>query len=234
MRHFGLAVTLIAGLNLSIINAALGQKTEDRNVDALLILAIDTSASVDTIEYWTQIDGIAEAINHPDVLELIEIGYYGAVAISVIEWSGFDSIKVSIPWTRISNQKDADTLNDKILKLDRYILSGKTSISGLLMYAKSHFENASFRAERWVLDVAGDGKNNDGPTLDAARNVMAHYGITVNGLAILTDFPELDQYFQDNLIVGPSAFVEVANSYKEFPAAIRRKLIRELTAKPIS
>ncbi len=232
MRRIALIALVLVGLNATPTGAQLFRGPEP--VDVLLILAVDSSASVDSREYWIQMTGIANAMKDPEILTAIEAGYDGAVAISVIEWSSAGAVEVAIPWERIHDAATAQRFSDRVSRLDRYILSGRTSISGIVDYAREYFPESPYEGTRRVLDVSGDGENNDGLYLSSARRRAIEDGFWINGLAILTDVPDLDVYFRENLIAGPLAFVEVADTYDDYPAAILRKLLRELSTTPIS
>ena len=83
-----------------------------------------------------------------------------------------------------------------------------------------------------TLDLSGDGANNDGYGPASAYRHFPFQDVTVNGLVInAADFEGelfLIPFFQDQVLHGPGAFLEVAQGFEDFERAMRRKLEREL------
>ena len=202
-------------------------------VDLELVLAIDSSASVDTDEFRLQMGGMASAFRDPAVLAEIAKGPHGAIAVTVFEWSSIGFQTVDVPWTRIATPADAEALARHLEAQPRTVTTGATSISGALQFAATLFRDNAFQGIRRVIDLSGDGRNNQGTQVALARDQVAATGITINALAILNEYRELDIYFEREVIGGDGAFVEVARSYEDFAEAFRRKLTRELRNIPV-
>jgi hypothetical protein len=208
-------------------------------VDLLLVLAADVSRSVDSGKFQLQRDGYAAAVSDPHVLDAIKSGRSGRIALSFVEWSGLGSQRVVIDWTAISDAESAKSFGDHLLEAPRSF-ADRTSISGGIEFAMAQFERAPYQAPRHVIDVSGDGTNNSGREVTAARDDAVAQGITINGLVILSDRPlawnadhtnppgGLEKYYRDNVIGGPEAFVMVAQNFESFGQAIINKLIAEI------
>ncbi len=203
-------------------------------VDLALVLAVDSSASVDESEFALQRGGLAQAFRDPEVIKAIESGPFRRIAVTVVEWAGHAEQTVDIPWTVVDGGAGARALADRIDGLQRQILTGATSIAGAITFANSLLHSHPFEADRLVIDLSGDGRNNQGPAVETVRQGVVAQGVTINGLAIVNEHPTLNYYFEDRVIGGTAAFVEVANDYKDYPRAIRRKLIREIRTMNIS
>lgn len=221
-------------LFVSSLVAASSSTRSQSQVDLNLVLAIDCSQSVDDAEFALQIQGTANAIRSSDVLEAIGKQAYGSISIAVVQWSGEKSQDVSIPWTRVNNQKSADLVADKIAGLRRASRDGATSISSLIAFASDLIADSPHQATRNVIDIAGDGANNSGIRADLARDAAVSRGTVVNGLTILNEVPYLHLYYRTHVIGGNGAFVETAADYADFERAIRRKLLREIRGNVLS
>lgn len=208
-------------------------KALSQNVDLNLVLAIDCSFSVSAAEYQLQMSGTAAAFLDDDVIAAIESGKFGQIAVSVVQWSNDDSQIVVIPWTRISNAAEATQIAADILATPRRAKDGATSISQMIYFGLELLAAAPFQAERRTIDIAGDGENNIGPDVRPARDYAVSLGVTINGLAILNAQKRLDRYYRRNVIGGLAAFVEIANDFDAYEAAIKAKLLKEIQ-QPIS
>ena len=226
-----LAIILMIPL---MFGAARAVAAED--VDLELVLAIDVSGSVDGFEARLQRDGYVAAFADPVVLRAIRSGPHGRIAVTYFEWAGFGHTIATIPWTVIGSEEDAIAFTQALR--DRPIVRGRfTSISGAIGFGMSLFEQSERETTRRVIDVSGDGPNNVGPIVTAARDRAARRQITINGLPIINDrlqpyglpqIANLDLYFENCVIGGPGAFVVVAEGFQDFSSAIRRKLILEI------
>ncbi len=231
----------IACLVLALI-FGLPAHAEDE-VDLLLVLASDVSRSVDAQKFQLQRDGYAAALANPSVLDAIRSGKHGRIAICFVEWSGVTAQKVVIEWTIV---KDADTARefaDRLIEAPRSFAE-RTSISGAIDFSVSQLSRAPFKAARRTIDVSGDGTNNSGRDVRAARDEAVAQDITINGLVILSDRPlsfnpehthppgGLVNYYRDNVIGGAGAFVMVAQDFQSFGKAILGKLIAEIAMVP--
>jgi hypothetical protein len=213
-------------------------------VDLLLVLAADVSRSVDTPKFQLQREGYAAAVSDKRVLEAITAGRHRRIAICFVEWSGVSAQKLVIPWTIVDGADAARKFGDQLLELPRSFAE-RTSISGGIDFSVKLFEETPFYAARKTIDVSGDGTNNSGRDVTLARDDALAKGITINGLVILSDRPMawnpehtnppggLPNYFRDNVIGGPGAFVVVAEDFNSFGQAIVKKLIAEIAEAPL-
>ena len=212
----------------------------DAPVDLELVLAVDVSRSINAAEARLQRDGYGRAFRNPDVIRAIGSGVLGRIAVSYIEWSGPGSVDLVAGWTLIdgpaSARAFADALGRSLPSSARY-----TSISGAIGFALPLFEDNGFEGTRRVIDISGDGPNNQGGLVSAARDRAVGTGVTINGLPILDqgggpysrfNIPNLDLYYRDCVIGGPGAFLVVAEDFKDFARAVRRKLILEIAGRP--
>jgi hypothetical protein len=207
---------------------------EARHVDVALVLAIDSSSSVDREEFTLQMQGLAEALRDPDVQARLIGGPHGAVAITVLEWSNADWQVVAEDWRVIARVEDADALAADLSDAPRRIWGGTTAIGAALARAAQVLAAAPVRATRQVIDLSGDGAPSDTRRLARERQRLAAAGITVNGLAILDDDPSLPEVFRRDVALGPGSFVIVANGYRDFARAMRMKLLQELQPGPLA
>ena len=229
MRRLALAILIAGGLG----GPATGADGPER-VDLNLVLAVDSSSSVDPEEFALQMTGIAAAFRTPAVIEAIEGGTHHAIAVTVMEWSNATWQRENIAWTVIHDAASARRFADAVENAPRLIYGGATSISGGLRFALRRLAASPRPAERAIIDVSGDGANNQGaPVADARRDAVAA-GVTINGLAVINEEPDLEQYYRTEVIGGSGAFVLIANDYEDFAQAVLRKLLREIEAVPVA
>jgi hypothetical protein len=207
---------------------ALSAQTDDE-VDLNLVLAVDCSWSVDSGEFALQMQGVAEAIGSPEVLTAIEAGPNRRVAIAVLQWSAVNTQQVVVPWTIVADAASAAQLAREIALAPRLVNEGATSITSAIDAGLILHMSAPYRTQRRVIDISGDGVNNNGGAPDGARDRAVRRGIVINGLAILNEVFYLDTYYKNHVIGGSGAFVMHAEDYEAFRQAIKRKLLRELT-----
>ena len=208
-------------------------------VDLLLALAADVSRSIDSEKFQLQRDGYAAAITDPRVLEAIKSGRTGRIGMSLVEWSGLSSQRVVIDWTAISDAESAKSFADRLLEAPRSF-ADRTSISSAIEFAMGHLARAPFESARHTIDVSGDGTNNSGGEVTQARDAAVAQGVTINGLVILSETPlawnpdhtnpagGLENYYRNNVIGGPGAFVMAAEGFNSFGRAIVKKMIAEV------
>ncbi|MBV8744362.1 MAG: DUF1194 domain-containing protein [Xanthobacteraceae bacterium] len=228
---------------LAVLVAVLfvGPAVAAEQVDLLLVLASDVSRSVDAAKFKLQRDGYVAAISNPRVIEAIKSGPHGRIAICFIEWSGVGAQKVVIDWTVVDGVKAAQDFASQLDEAQRSF-ADRTSISGGIDFAMSQLEHAPFQATRRTIDVSGDGTNNSGRDVTAARDEALAQGVTINGLVILSEQPlswnadhtnppgGLDAYYRNNVTGGPNSFVMVAENFNSFGQAILNKLVAEVAA----
>lgn len=218
------ALLLISGGWSSISDA----QEAGPELDLALALAIDCSFSVDEKEFQLQMQGLGSALADPLVAEAIAGGAKGRIAIIVYQWSDNESQGVALPWTVIDASVDAEALGRKVAALPRSIPQGGTAISSALIFGAALL-NLAPAAERQVIDLSTDGRNNLGGPAPSARNTVVARGITINGLAITTEWPKLDLYLESQVTGGPGNFVIKASGYDDFGAAMLKKLVKEIT-----
>jgi hypothetical protein len=202
-------------------------------VDLALVLAIDCSFSVDANEFRLQMEGMGKAFMREEIKHAIGLGPNGRIAVVAFQWSDENNQTVILPWTVISNGAEADLFGATLVATPRKLAEGGTSISIALEFAASLFASAP-PAERLVIDVSSDGRNNIGPPVAFVRNKIVRQGITINALTILNEWPTLDKYFEENVVGGQAHFVIPADNYDDYADAIYRKLLREITGPGIS
>ncbi|MGA2566195.1 MAG: DUF1194 domain-containing protein [Pseudolabrys sp.] len=222
-----------------LLGAQLPAARAAERVDLLLVLAADVSRSVDAQKFQLQRDGYAAAVVDPRVLNAIRSGRNGRIAVLFAEWSGLGNQKVVIGWTLIDGLKAAQAFGDRLLESPRSF-ADRTSISGGIDFAVAQFARAPFSSERRTIDVSGDGTNNAGRDVGLTRDEALALGITINGLVILSATPlpwnpehtnppgGLANYYRDNVVGGPGAFVLEAKDFNSFGQAIIKKLIAEI------
>lgn len=232
MRWIGRAFQTVV-LTGVLLMPSLGQAQEE--VDVEIILAVDVSLSMSPTELEIQRRGYAEALQHETVLKAIHDGVYGRIALAYFEWAGSFSQRVVVPWTSISSAEDAKKVADR-LSVDPSNSARRTSISGALDFAGDLFAESPYKGLRRVLDISGDGPNNQGRPVADARDKLVNNGITINGLPLMTssgysssyDVEELDVYYSECVVGGPGAFTIPVNDWSQFAEAVRRKLVIEL------
>ena len=199
-----------------------------QNVDIELVLAVDSSGSIDGAEFALQREGYARAITHPDVLAAIRRGPHRAIALTFVEWSGPEIHTQVVPWTRITNAATARAAAARILAAPRTIFGGGTALGGAIDLGMALLAQNPYRGIRRVIDLSGDGANNRGRWPSEARDAAVARGVTINGLAI-EDFDfGLVAHFRDEVIGGSGAFVIRADGFDDFARAVVKKLLQEL------
>ena len=201
-------------------------------VDLELLLAVDSSGSVNFGEFQLQVVGIARALRDPEVIEAIQAWTPKGVAVSVVHWSGRGQQLVAVDWTRIGDRASVEALAMRIEAMGRSLI-GETALGNVLRFAIDHFERGPFHGVRRIIDVSGDGKSNAGDPPAPIRDAATAAGVTINGLAILNEDLALDLYYADHVIGGPGAFVMTAQDYRDFARAMRLKLLKEIRGAPL-
>jgi len=211
---------------------------DGRAVDVELILAVDVSYSMDLDELALQREGYAGAITSREFLQALRGGPNGRIAITYFEWAASSDQKMIIPWRLIEGPETADAVADEILRTPVRRAS-RTSISGAIDFAVPLFDDSGYHGLRRVIDISGDGPNNNGGPVTLARDAAVAKGITINGLPIMVkaptpatmDIEDLDFYYEDCVIGGPGAFVVPIKTREKFKEAIRTKLILEMAGR---
>jgi hypothetical protein len=224
-----------------VLLLSLGFAAESRGagVDLEVILAADVSRSVDDGEFELQRKGYAAALTDPRVLAAIRGRSGAAIGVCFIEWSGEEDQQVVVDWSEIRDEEDAGAIAAAILAAPRSFM-GRTSISAAIDFAMAHFAKSKWQAGRRVIDISGDGTNNSGRPVTEARDQALAAGVTINGLAIINDKPNLGYsahtqppgglplYYRQNVIGGPNAFLLVVQDFNSFADAMANKLAKEI------
>jgi hypothetical protein len=214
---------------LLLVAATLGGAAPARAASVALVLAIDVSESVSTQRYVLQHDGIAHAFETPRLVDAITAS--GGIEALVLEWSDPDKIAITVDWTRIADRTSAAGFAAAVRASQR-TSHGLTAIGAALQAAGAAFDHVPEPAAREVIDVSGDGIANFGPAPSEIRDELVARGVTINGLAILTEEPWLAEYYQQNVIGGPAGFCLVAENMDSFAEAILKKLVQEVVGTP--
>jgi hypothetical protein len=234
------AATVLAA---AAVVAAFAPRFADQNpsavtVDVELVIAVDVSYSMDPDEQALQREGYVMALTSREFLRALREGANGKIAITYFEWAGQYDQKIVMPWRLIDGPESADAVAAEIGRAP-YRRASRTSIAGALRFAKPLFDNSGYRGLRRVIDVSGDGTNNDGPLVVPMRDDVLAAGITINGLPIMLkranigslDIDLLDVYYEDCVIGGAGAFVVPIREREKFIEATRTKLVLEIAGR---
>ncbi len=221
----------------ALVLAAWPATAQDKQeVDLALALGIDISGSIDPDEARLQRNGYVSAFRDPAIIKAILGGANGRVAVSYYEWSDSWMQKLLIDWTLLDSEVAIEVFAARLSEAPISI-ARRTSISGAIRYAIPLFGRSPYEAQRKVLDLSGDGSNNDGGLVTEMRHEALKERIVINGLPIMNDRPnpfgfpnetDLDRYYLHCVVGGPRSFVEVARSFEDFPRAVRKKLLQEV------
>lgn len=211
----------------------------DIDVDVELVLAVDVSYSMDPEEQKLQREGYIEALNSPEILNAIKKGVNGKIAVAYVEWAGVASREIVADWHIIEDAESALQFTRKLVERPVRRFS-RTSISGAIDFAVPMFQNNNFRGLKQVIDISGDGSNNQGRPVERSRDDALAEGIVINGLPIMLNRPvagyrdvdNLDHYYADCVIGGPGAFVVPIRERAHFVDAIRTKILLEIALIP--
>ena len=225
----------VAGIAAPNPTNALADRDAASSVDLELVLAVDVSYSMDMDELAIQREGYAQAIVSKEFLQALKTGPTGKIAVTYFEWAASSDQKIIIPWRVIDGPETADAVADEIMKTPIRRAS-RTSISGAINFAMPLFEENPYHGLRRVIDISGDGPNNNGVPVTGARDAALEKGITINGLPIMVkepsystmDIDNLDIYYEDCVIGGPGSFVVTIKDREKFKEAIRTKLLLEV------
>jgi hypothetical protein len=204
-------------------------------VDVELLLAVDVSRSMTPAELEIQRRGYAEALRSDDVIRAMRGGLLGRVALSYVEWAGAGTQRIVVDWTLIADRAGAEAF---AARLDAHFDPSlrRTSISSVLAFGRESLRDNAYQGLRRVIDISGDGPNNEGGLVTYARDRALAEGIVINGLPLMTtDTPrsrwhldDLDVYYRTCVIGGPGSFVTPVTDWAQFAEAVRRKLVLEL------
>jgi len=232
----------VAGIAAPNPQSRLGHQSAAKDdaplVDVELVLAVDVSYSMDMDELAIQREGYAQAIISKEFLQALKALPNGKISVTYFEWAASSDQKIIIPWRVIDGPETADAVAEEILKTPIRRAS-RTSISGAIYFAMPLFDENPYRGLRRVIDISGDGPNNNGSPVTGARDIALSKGITINGLPIMVkepsystmDIENLDFYYEDCVIGGPGSFVVSIKDRDKFKDAIRTKLLLEVAGR---
>jgi hypothetical protein len=236
-----LLVTLLVSAPLIGVAQIRGAKPAEKPgvpVDVELVIAVDISYSMDPEEQALQREGYIQALTSREFLQALRQGINGKIAVTYFEWAGYTERRVVVPWRLIEGPESADAFVGEIAAAP-YRRAARTSISGAIEFGAALFEDSGYRGIRRVIDVSGDGANNNGQLVTISRDEALAKGITINGLPIVAkrlnyatmDIERLDIYYEDCVIGGPGAFVIPIESRDKFIEATRTKLVLEIAGR---
>lgn len=208
---------------------------QQQPVDLELVLAADGSGSIDDEELALQRQGYADAITDPVILDIIESGYHGAIAVAYVEWGGPFSQHTIVDWTIITDEVSARGFAEQLIRASRQA-QGYNSISAVIDYSVTLIETNAIAGLRRIIDVSGDGPNIGGRSVRAARDDAVNKGITINALVVKSrggGYPgpngePLEDHYANDVIGGLGAFVKIADETTGFAEAVRQKMILEI------
>ena len=195
--------------------------------DLALLIALDGSASVTFDEFNLIAGGLGAALQDPDVVAALIGGANGASALALLLWSGPGAQQIMLNWTRLGSEAEVQALARRVADVPRSVPAGETAIGEALLVAETMMSALPAPATRRVIDVAGDGRSNAGIPPGPIRDRLSKRGITINGLCVLHEEPDLLQSYTEEVIGGPQAFAVTCQDYTAFAEAMRRKLVQE-------
>lgn len=221
-------------LILFALGPALSPARSNEAVELELVLAIDTSTSVDGGEFELQRMGLAHAFRQENIhLAIASLGPSG-MAVAVVQWAGPGAQILAVEWSKINSPSSAKLFAKKLESMPR-IMSGFTDISGALDFSTNQISTNSFKGSRLAIDVSGDGTS-DQYDPQAARDRALAQGITVNGLVIFSDEYDLGilasldlvKHYEKRVVGGPGHFLMTAENFEDFALSMQKKLLREI------
>jgi hypothetical protein len=226
-RRYGLGARGVIGSLPNPDPASPDMAPDMAPVDLALVFAVDASGSVSNERQAAQIEGHAAAVTSPEFLAAIANLPTGRIALAYVAWSNRDRQQYLVPWMVIDGPRPAERWAETLRTATRPG-AGFTSISGAIDFCAHALLHVAPKAERRVIDIVADGRNNDGRPVTAARDAAVAAGITINGLPVLDLEPRLDEYFAAEVVGGPASFVLPAHNSPSLIRAIRRKLLSEI------
>jgi hypothetical protein len=193
-----------------------------------LVLALDSSASVDRREFALQIEGLARAFADPEVQRAVENLKPLGAAVAVVQWGAPGETRLVLPFTHLETARDSKAFGFRIGLARRWLWASATSIATAIEDSAALIETNQFDGFRKIIDVSGDGEDNGGAGLEAARQAAHAQGIVINGLPIMADSEDLARYYEARVIIGLDCFIEPARDFDDYVRAIREKLLKEL------
>jgi hypothetical protein len=239
VRHLLSTRTIAAALVSCLPFTGASAKGGGTSVDVELVLAVDISYSMDEEEQHLQREGYIDALQSPEFLKALQAGPNGRIAIAYMEWASSYDQRTVVNWTLIDSVATARAFANQ-LSTAPYRRASRTSISGAVDGAMRLFENNGYDGARRVIDISGDGPNNNGRPVVQAREDALAQGVTINGLPLLIrpvriaymDIENLDWYYEDCVIGGPGAFMIPVRGPEAFSEGTRTKLVLDIATAP--
>ncbi len=207
---------------------AVCKEAQAQVVEIELLLAVDSSSSINRYEFDQQILGLAEAFRSPLVGAAVTALGKRGVAVSLMQWAGYNQQHMSADWRILRTAEDAVAFADYLDATPRFIEGGSTAIGEALRRALTSINANRYQGERLVVDVSGDGVNNEGADPARWRDRLVAAGVVVNGLVILNEDPNLTSFYRSEVVGGPGSFLLTTKDYRSYGAAIEHKLLQEL------
>jgi hypothetical protein len=221
----------LLGLLLAAMAAALClqplRPAAAERVSLELVLGIDCSLSVNDLEFYLQLRGIADAFRNEEVISGI-LQRTNGVAVTLVQWNGTANNHQEPRWRLLSGRESILAFAEEVEGVRRAKLGYTTAIGHAIDFARRLVETNAFAGDEKKIDISGDGRNNSGPGPEEARARAIAAGITVNGLAVIDSDPGLLSYYETHVAGGEGAFVLSADSYDDFAEAMAKKLRLEL------
>lgn len=226
----------VTGICAVIASLAAAPSRAAEQVDLELVITTDVSYSVDDMEARMQREGAVTAFRSPEVVEAIKAGTLGKIAVAYIDFSNANASRVVVDWQVVHDKASAEAFADAIA-IARKTDGVQTSIASGIEMAARMIEDNDYEGMKKVIDVSGDGPNNEGRRVDHVRDEIVASGVIINGLPIVTEadkfdvyyLPDLDKYYAGCVIGGPGAFIQIANGFADLARALRRKLVLEIS-----
>ena len=194
-----------------------------------LALGMDISSSVNRAEYDIQLRGLAAAFRDPEVIAAALAEPDAYVMALPFEWSGRMQQEAIGTWTPLQNTSDIAAFADRMDAHQRRYENFSTGIGTAVEFALEAFDALPVMCERLVIDLSGDGVNNDGPAAIQYFGQLDRMGVTLNALVIAGSDPDPVQHYAAQVIYGPDAFLMIAEGgFEDYPELIKAKLIREM------
>jgi len=235
--HAGLAALVRSLVVLAAVAACPVPASAEVEVDVELVLAVDISQSMDEEEQRVQRQGYVAALKSKEVSEAIAEGINGKVAVAYVEWGGAAEQFVVADWQVLDGPQAAASFAERLAKAPLRTVQ-RTSISAALVFAADLFDGNGLDGYRRVIDISGDGPNNQGGPVTESRDAILARGVVVNGLPLMMNasgswyhLPNLDHYYEDCVIGGPGSFLIPVRGLDGFADAIRRKLVLEIAGR---
>jgi Ca-activated chloride channel homolog len=201
------------------------------DVDLALVIALDCSASISVESFGLMASGCAAGLRDESVIQGLTGGSLGGSLCTLMIWSSVGAYEVMVDWTRLGSPDEIAAFAEAVENVPRVIGAyGATAVGEALRACGRQLLAKPAAATRSVIDMVGNGKSNQGVKPAAVRDALVAAGVTINGLCVLHDEPDLLAHYEAEVIGGPGAFAMTCQDFSEFEEAMRQKLQREIIA----